>query len=149
RIARRRAGLRLDDAPHRPLPLTALICVLLSSVLLLLTACATTTPVAPTPASAGPASFAFGPDTFAFRNEIRARRPEAPDDLYAHYCFVLARGLRQFFQAARFDPEAPRVSHAEYAARVRAIASRAAWLPPLPDAERVVIPGYAHLRAFS
>jgi hypothetical protein len=94
-------------------------------------------------------SFTFGPDTFAFRNEIRERHPDAPPELYANYCFVLARGMRQFFQNARFDPEAPRVSQAEYTARVRAIASRAPWWPPLPDTERVVIPGYAHLRAFS
>jgi len=125
-----------------------LIFARLAAVLVLATACATT-PAASLPPSAGPATFSFGPDTFAFRNEIRARQPDAPSDLYAHYCFVLARGLRQFFQAARFDPEAPRVSHAEYVARVRAIAARPAWAPALPDAERIVIPGYAHLRAFS
>ncbi len=100
------------------------------------------------PASAGPPSFAFGPDTFAFRNEIRARHPDE-SDLYAHYCFVLAKGLRQFFQNARFDPDAARLSHAEYVARVRAIAARPPWESALPPAERVVIPGYAHLRAFS
>jgi hypothetical protein len=139
-----------------------LIFVLLSGVLLLATACATTTVGPGGPATqdpqthiavarpfAGPPSFSFGADTFSFRNEIRERRPDAPDDLYANYCFVLARGLRQFFQHARFDPEAPRVSRAEYAARVRAIAARAPWLPALPEGERVVIPGYAHLRAFS
>ena len=125
-------------------------------MLLLATACATKTVGPHTPSAlavarvpAGPASFDFGADTFAFRNEIRERRPDAPDDLYANYCFVLARGLRQFFQNARFDPEAPRVSEAEYAARVRAVASRAPWLPALSESERVVIPGYAHLRAFS
>jgi hypothetical protein len=126
-----------------------LIFVRLSGVLLLAAACATTTPSASPRGAAGPASFSFGPDTFAFRNEIRARHPDAPADLYAHHCFVLARGLRQFFQNARFDPEAPRVSHEEYVARVRAVTSRAPWLAPLPGAERVVIPGYAHLRAFS
>jgi hypothetical protein len=124
--------------------------VRLSGVLLLATACATTTPAPGGPrVPAGPASFSFGADAFAFRNEIRERRPDATDDLYANYCFVLARGLRQFFQNARFDPEAPRVSHAEYVERVRAIAARAPWLPALPEPERVVIPGYAHLRAFS
>ena len=135
--------------------------MLLAGVLLLATACATTTtghgssatqaPLAPSVArvSPGPPSFTFGADTFAFRNEIRARRPDAGDDLYAHYCFVLARGIRQFFQYARFDPEAPRLSPAEYEARVRTIAERAPWLPALAESERVLIPGYAHLRAFS
>jgi hypothetical protein len=117
-------------------------------VLLLATACATA-PVAPVVGSAGPASFTFGADTFAFRNEIRERHPGHEGDLYANYCFVLARGVRQFFQAARFDPAAPRLSHAEYVARVRAIAARPAWASVPSDAERVVIPGYAHLRAFS
>ena len=100
------------------------------------------------PASAGPPSFVFGPDTFAFRNEIRERHPEETG-LYANYCYVLARGLRQFFQFARFDPTAPRLSRAEYVARVRAIAARVPWDGALPSSERVVIPGYPHLRAFS
>jgi hypothetical protein len=123
--------------------------VLLLGALLLTTACATT-PSVPVPASAGPPSFVFGPDTFAFRNEIRARHPEDVEpELYAHYCFVLARGVRQFFQYARFEPASPRLSHAEYVARVRAIAARPPWDPPLPETERIVIPGYPHLRAFS
>ena len=33
--------------------------------------------------------------------------------------------------------------------RVRAVAAHAPWQPPLPPAERVVIPGFANLRAFS
>ena len=122
--------------------------VLLMAVVLLATACATA-PTAPTATAGGPASFAFGPDTFAFRNEIRERHPDYDGELYANYCFVLARGLRQFFNAARFDPESPRVSHADYVARVRAIAARPAWAPALPREARIVIPGYAHLRAFS
>jgi hypothetical protein len=125
-----------------------LIFARIAAVLVLATACATT-PAAPVRPSAGPAAFTFGPDTFAFRNEIRERHPDAPPDIYANYCFVLARGLRQFFQAARFDPEAPRVSHAEYVARVRAIAAHRPWEPALPASARIVIPGYPHLRAFS
>ena len=121
--------------------------VLLTSVLVLASAC-TTAGAVPAAASGGPAAFSFGPDVFAFRNEIRVRHPDA-SGMYANYCFVLARGVRQFFQHGRFDPEAPRVSHAEYVARVRAIAARAPWAEPLPVSERIVIPGYAHLRAFS
>ena len=92
--------------------------------------------------------FAFEADTFAFPNQIRARNPGARD-LYANYCFVLARGVRQFHQFARFDPAAPRVAHAEYERLVRAVVSRVPWRPGLPPADRVVIPGYANLRAFS
>jgi len=92
--------------------------------------------------------FDFEADTFAFPNQIRARNPGVRD-LYANYCFVLARGVRQFHQFARFDPAAPRVEHAEYERLVRAVVARAPWHPALPPADRVVIPGFANLRAFS
>ena len=121
--------------------------LLLLGALLLTTACASV-PSAPRAASGGPASFAFGPDTFAFPNEIRERHP-GESGLYANYCFVLARSLRQFFQHARFDPEAPRIDHAEYVTRVREIVRRPPWESALPVSERIVIPGYPHLRAFS
>jgi hypothetical protein len=96
------------------------------------------------PASA----FHFATDTFAFPNEVRALNP-GRDDLYANYCFVLARGLRQFFAFARFEPGAPRLSTEAYAERVRAIAAHAPWAPPPAPDDRVVIPGYANLREFS
>jgi hypothetical protein len=117
------------------------------SVLILATACATA-PAAPTGASPGPPAFRFTDDTFAFRNDIRERDPDKPG-LYANYCFVLARGMRQFFQHARFDPGSPRLSGPEYVERVRAVTARAVWEPPLPPADRIVIPGYANLRDFS
>jgi hypothetical protein len=120
------------------------------SVALLLTACASV-PAAPSAARPNGTSvtdFAFATDTFAFPNEIRARHPDR-DDLYANYCFVLARALRQFYGFARFDPAAPRLTHAEYVERVRALAAHAPWEPPAPADARVVIPGYANLRDFS
>ncbi len=86
--------------------------------------------------------FDFARDSFAFPNLIRARHP-AGKDLYANYCFVLARGLRQFAQFARFDPagaspEPRRVRGAGPAGR------RAPALEASPAGqERVVIPGYA------
>ena len=119
---------------------------LLVGVLLLASACATA-PATPTAAS-GPPAFSFATDTFSFRNDIREHNPDKPD-LYANYCFVLARAVRQFFQHARFDPAASRLTREDYIARVREVAARAAWEPPLPPAERVVIPGYANLREFS
>jgi hypothetical protein len=92
--------------------------------------------------------FAFERDTFAFANEVRAFA-EDRDDLYANYCFVVARGLRQFFQFARFDPRAPALDRAGYVARVRQVVARAPWRPAAHADERVVIPGYASLREFS
>jgi hypothetical protein len=105
-------------------------------------------PEAVRPAAASVPGFVFAADTFAFANAIRARHPDA-DDLYANYCFVLARAVRQFHQFARFDPAAPRVDALEYVRRVRAVAGHAPWEAPMPPAERVVIPGFANLRAFS
>jgi hypothetical protein len=119
-------------------------------VALLVTACASVEPppaVRPEHRAAAPA-FAFVGDTFAFPNEIRARTP-ARDDLYANYCFVLARAVRQFFAFARFEPGAPPLTHEGYVERVRAIAAQAPWQPAPPADGRVVIPGYANLREFS
>jgi hypothetical protein len=98
--------------------------------------------------SARPRAFSFAEDTFAFPNEIRSRHPDATN-LYANYCFVLARGVRQFFASARFDPAAPRLDHAGYVERVRRVVSRPPWAPALPQAERVVIPGYPNVRELS
>jgi len=118
--------------------------------LVLVTAACAHAPVRPAarPAAASVPAFSFADDTFAFANDIRARHPDG-HDLYANYCFVLARAVRQFHRFARFDPAAPRVDAEEYARRVRAVSSHAPWEPSLPPAERVVIPGFASLRAFS
>lgn len=99
-------------------------------------------------AGARTADFAFASDTFAFPNLIRARYPGV-DDLYANYCFVLARGLRQFSQFARFDPALPKLDHAGYGDLVARVTARPPWQRALPREERVVIPGYANLREFS
>jgi hypothetical protein len=117
---------------------------------LLTAACATVPLEPPGPPRSGAAvpGFAFPRDTFEFPNEIRARHPDR-EDLYANYCFVLARGLRQFFAFARFEPAAPRLDHDAYVGLVRDVARRPAWEGPAPAGERVVIPGYASLRDFS
>src|SRR3989454_9459559 len=92
--------------------------------------------------------FTFVSDTFAFANLIRARH-RGEDDLYANYCFVLARGMRQFSQFARFDPALPKLDRAGYVERVKRVAARPPREPALPPDDRIVIPGYANLRAFS
>lgn len=97
---------------------------------------------------AAPASLRFGVDTFAFPNESRSKNRGKPD-LYANYCFVMARGVTQFQRFARFDPVAPRLSREEYVARIEQVVSHAPWHDPLPADDRVVIPGYASLYEFS
>jgi hypothetical protein len=120
-------------------------------VVLFTTACASleTAPLAPLPQQlAAVPGFDFATDTFAFPNEIRARNPDR-DDLYANYCFVLARAMRQFFLFARFDPARPKLDEAQYVERVRRVVAEPPWHPAPPPDDRVVIPGYASLREFS
>src|SRR2546427_668970 len=92
--------------------------------------------------------FTFVSDTFAFANLIRARH-RGEDDLYANYCFVLARGLRQFSQFARFDPALPRLDHDGYAGLVRRVVALPVWQPASSEDGRIVIPGYANFCEFS
>lgn len=119
---------------------------LVPSFLALVTAvCASVNPLAvglgrPSP---GPA-LRFGVDTFAFRNDSRIHHRGKPD-LYANWCFVLGRAVVQFQRFARFEPGGPRLSPTEYTALVRRITRLAPWRPPLPPAQRVVVPGYAGL----
>src|ERR671937_632051 len=97
---------------------------------LLLSACASVAPPSPAvlPDGAAVPGFSFAADTFAFPNEIRARHPDQAD-LYANYCFVLARGLRQYFLFARFEPTAPRLTRHGYVERVRTVAAHRPWEP--------------------
>lgn len=118
---------------------------------LLTAACATgerPVPTADLSAQAEVPGFVFATDTFAFPNQVRAHSP-ASEDLYANYCFVMARSLRQFFRFARFDPALPRLASEAYVERVRAVVARSPWEAALPPDDRVVIPGYANLREFS
>ena len=91
----------------------------------------------------GPA-LTFGADTFAFRNDSRIHHKGKPD-LYASRCFVLARAVVQFQRFGRFEPDAPRLTAAEYTELVQRVTRIAPWRPPLPVAERVVIPGFESL----
>jgi len=75
--------------------------------------------------SRGPA-LQFGVDTFAFRNDSRIHHRGKPD-LYANWCFVIARAVVQFQRFARFEPDAPRLAPDEYAALVRRITRRPSW----------------------
>jgi hypothetical protein len=111
--------------------------------------CASAPPIergATRPASG--ATLRFGVDTFAFRNDIRWKNP-GKTDMYANYCFVMARGVTQFYRFARFAPELPRVEPGAYTELVKKVVARAPWEDPLPVAERIVIPGYASLYEFS
>jgi hypothetical protein len=105
-------------------------------------------------------AFVFATDTFAFPNELvwqyrldpasgrmRTCRNDPPPT-YAHRCFVLVRAARQFFYHARFAPELPESERALYRALIRRVLSRDPRRAS-PDADRVTVPGFSSLRAFS
>lgn len=97
---------------------------------------------------APPLPIRLGVDTFAFPNESRTKNAGKPD-LYANYCFVMARAVTQFARFARFDPTAAKLERETYTERVKQVVTRAPWEDPLPPDQRVVIPGYASLYEFS
>jgi hypothetical protein len=103
--------------------------------------------------------FEFEKNTFAYANELvweyrydskgnwtTERRVPKPN--YWQHCFVVARSARQFFLNARFEPTQPAVDDEEYRRLVRAVV-RASARRALPEEKKIVIPGYADLRAFS
>jgi hypothetical protein len=90
----------------------------------------------------------FGVDTFAFANENRFKYRGKPD-LYANWCFVMARAINQFHRFARFEVAGDRLAADEYTERVRRVTARPPWHPALPPEERIVIPGYGSLYELS
>ncbi len=103
--------------------------------------------------------FNFQTDTFAYPNDLVweyyfdehgkwTSRPRLPRPDYTHHCFVVARSTRQFFEHARFDPTQPVADGATYRRLIRRVISIAPN-QTLPEANKVVIPGYANLHAFS
>ncbi len=121
-------------------------------VAVLVSGCATYKPVAQR-------HFDFSDDTFAYANELVweyhfdengrrlvTRRAPAPE--YTLHCFVLARTARQFFSNARFAPAQSKADEETCRRLVRRVA-RSNPRKPLPDAEKIIIPGYSNLREFS
>ncbi len=82
------------------------------------------------------------------RGHLTMRAREKPV-AYSHRCFVLARAIMQFHQFARFAPELPSVSDAEYRRLIRKVSRIPTWQSSRPNERRIVIPGYADLRQFS
>jgi hypothetical protein len=110
-------------------------------------------------ASAAQPEFRFDCDTFAFANQTVFEYHEGhaslrksstvKRDAYNRHCFVLCRTAMQFRKFARFDPGSAPLDDTSMAARIRAVTHRAAWEEPLPDAQRIVFPGYKDLREMS
>ncbi len=104
--------------------------------------------------------FQFERDTFAFPHELvwkyhfdpatgalTTYRADPPPTYY-HRCFVLVRAVRLFFDYAQFRPELPAADAETYRKLVREIIARNPRRAGAAS-ERVVLPGYDGLRAFS
>ena len=110
-------------------------------------------------ARAAKSPFKFAEDTLAFPNEMhwvyefdetgvwRIRDREPPPE-YALRCFPLTRATREFAYHARFAPEEPLREEAFYEEAVRKVIGRSSERIS-PKEERVMIPGFAHLKEFS
>src|SRR5262245_21890529 len=96
----------------------------------------------------GRARFDLEHDTYAFANLVRAERP-GWNDGFANYCLIIARSASQFYRFARFAPDQPLASPEEYERLVHEVLGHSPWAAPAASADRVVIPGYSDLRAFS
>jgi len=104
--------------------------------------------------------FLFERDTFAFAHELvwqyrfdpatgaMSTVRQDPPPTYYHRCFVMARAVRQFFYHGRFEPGLPVADAPTYRRKIGEVVSRSPrW--PSGEAQRIVIPGYDGLRAFS
>src|SRR4051812_20433740 len=107
----------------------------------------------------GSRPFDFEKDTFAYPNDLIweyhfdasgkwVHQRREPQSDYTHHCFVVARSARQFFENATFDPAQPVAGEKTYRRLIRRVVSIDPS-HPLPDAKKIVIPGYANLRDFS
>jgi len=104
--------------------------------------------------------FQFERDTFAFAHELvwkyhfdpvtgaMTTFKSDPPPVYYHRCFVLVRATRLFFDYARFAPGLPPVDAEAYRKLIRKIISRNPRRVGM-ESERIVIPGFDGLRAFS
>jgi len=110
--------------------------------------------------ASAPTHFDWRADTIAFSNDtvfsygideagqLTMHKKEKPPD-YAHRCFVLARSVMQFHKFARFAPDQPRVSSAEYRQLIRRVSRVPVWFSEKKTYQRITIPGYENLNAFS
>ncbi len=108
--------------------------------------------------------FKWETDTMAFANQTvwRYGKDDPSSDaekletfineaepIYARRCFVLSESAVQFFKFARFDSSLPPLDDVELAKHIRAIRRIGVWRSPLPDSQRIELPGYNNLREIS
>lgn len=103
--------------------------------------------------------FGMKRDNFAFANELKwtyifhedgsfTARDVEPEPERPHRCFPIVRAAREFFYHAQFDPSLAKISDADYRKLVRKIFARNSRCPA-ERSDRIIIPGFADLFAFS
>jgi hypothetical protein len=103
--------------------------------------------------------FDFQKDTFAYPNELRwiygydangkwVSHNREPAPTYWLRCFVVTRSARQFFLNAKFAPQSPMADEATYKRLIKQVVSTNPRRT-LPEAKKIIIPGYPDLRTFS
>jgi hypothetical protein len=104
--------------------------------------------------------FEQGRDSFAFANELEwaytfneqtgkmDHHARDPQPAFVQRCFPVTIAARKFYYHARFDVSTPRVGAADYQKLAHQVGSRSQRRPS-PEAEKIVIPGYANLHEFS
>jgi len=80
--------------------------------------------------------------------EMAVGKKDHPPE-FRQRCFCVVRCAIQFYNFARFEPTAPRLSEEEYRLRLRKLFRISAWRTPWLEKERIVFPGYADLWSFS
>ncbi len=96
-------------------------------------------------------TFDFQRDVFDFANDVNLPFEENGEIIKRklhHRCEGITRAWLQFWKGARFAG-GNRMDLLEEKKRVARILRRHAYLPSLPEEERVVLPGYGGLREFS
>jgi hypothetical protein len=146
-----RTDARGRERGERPGPRWPRCAARLAPALLLalaLSACASTVAIQDRTPPAARGAFVVGRDTLAFPNLVRALAPDRSVD-FGNYCIIMARAVNQFFRFARFAPDQPALSDAEYTRLSGEVFGIPAWEAPRPAHRRLVIPGYPDLHAFS
>lgn len=87
--------------------------------------------------------FAYGVDE---AGKLHINQREKPAE-FSHRCFVLGRGVLQFWQFAEFAPKKPKLSRDEYHRLIRKLCRIPVWSKG--PRERLVFPGFADLHSFS
>lgn len=83
-----------------------------------------------------------------YHNGVRVGNNRSKDH-YTRRCFVMSRSAVQFHKFARFEPRGTPLDDKELARRIRLVAHREPWQPPLPNDQRVMFPGFANVRDLS